>query len=98
MLKKIGRLFIIKTRWEAFLIIFGLALGAVERGTVYLDRFPGFGGKLLFLACTGSVFMAGAKILDCLRHEKALEAYVPAPSNDNTGAPLPLVDAQRLSA
>lgn len=73
MLRKIGRLFKIKTRWEAFMIIYALALGAVERGSVYLTRFPGFGGKLLFLACTGAVFMAGAKILDCLRYEKAAE-------------------------
>jgi hypothetical protein len=92
MRRKIGRLFIIKTRWEAFLIIYGLALGAVERGSVYLERYPGVGGKLLFLACTGSVFMAGAKILDCLRHEKTLEARAPAPSNDNSGAPLAAPD------
>jgi hypothetical protein len=71
MLGKIGRLFIIKTRLEAFLIIYALALGAVERGSAYIDRFPGMGGKLLFLATTGAVFMAGAKILDCLRYEKA---------------------------
>lgn len=71
MLKTIGRLFVIKTPVEAYLIIYALALGAVERGSVYLHRFPGFGGKLLFLACTGSVFMAGAKILDCLKHERA---------------------------
>lgn len=73
MLRKIGRLFVIKTRWEAFLIIYALALGAVERGSVYLTKFPGFGGKLLFLACTGAVFMAGGKILDCLKHEKEAE-------------------------
>lgn len=72
MLNKIGRLFVIKTRWEGFLIIYALALGAVERGSVYLVRFPGLGGQLLFLACTGAVFMAGAKILDCLRHEQTL--------------------------
>ena len=71
MLKKIGRLFVIKTRWEAFLVIYALGLGAVERGSAYLEQFPGFGGKLLFLACTGSVFIAGAKILDCLRYEQA---------------------------
>jgi hypothetical protein len=71
MFGKIRRLFVIKTRFEAFLIIYALALGAVERGSVYLVRYPGFGGKLLFLACTGAVFMAGAKILDCLRVEKA---------------------------
>ena len=69
MLAKITRLFLIKTRFEAFLIIYALALGAVQRGSVYLVQYPGFGGKLLFLACTGAVFMAGAKILDCLKHE-----------------------------
>ena len=73
MFKKIGRLFVIMSPIEAYLIIYALALGAVERGSVYLTKFPGFGGKLLFLACTGAVFMAGGKILDCLRHEKRLE-------------------------
>lgn len=74
MFAMIRRLFVIKTPVEAYMIIYALALGAVERGTVYLQRFPGFGGKLLFLACTGAVFMAGGKILDCLRHEKRLAA------------------------
>ena len=71
MLRKVSRLFVIKTRIEAFLIIYALALGATERGTHYLSQFPGWGGKLLFLACTGAVFMAGAKILDCLKYERA---------------------------
>ena len=71
MLKKVARLFVIKTRWEAFLIIYALALGATERGTHYLQQYPGYGGDLLFLACTGAVFMAGAKILDCLKYERA---------------------------
>ncbi|WDF71110.1 hypothetical protein [Novosphingobium sp. KACC 22771] len=71
MWQKIARLFVIKTRMEAFLVIFALANGAVQRGQVYLGQYPGFGGKLLFLACTGSVFMAGAKILDCIKHEAA---------------------------
>lgn len=70
MFTKLRRLFVIKTRVEAYMIIYALALGAIERGSVYLDRFPGFGGKLLFLACTGAVFMAGAKLLDCLRYER----------------------------
>jgi len=70
MFGKIKRLFVIKTRFEAFLIIYALALGAVERGSVYLSQYPGFGGKLLFLACTGAVFMAGGKVLDCIRYEK----------------------------
>ena len=70
MLRKISRLFTIKTRFEAYLIIYALALGAIERGSVYLTQYPGFGGKLLFLACTGAVFMAGAKIFDCLKFER----------------------------
>lgn len=74
MLSKIGRLFVIKTRFEAFLIIYALALGATARGAHYLQQYPGFGGKLLFLATTGAVFMAGAKILDCIRFETAERA------------------------
>ena len=65
--KKIKRLFIIKTHWEAYAIIYALALGGVQRGNVYLNDYPGFGGKLLFLAATGAVFVAGAKILDAVR-------------------------------
>jgi hypothetical protein len=72
MFSKIGRLFKIKTRFEACMIIYALALGAIERGTVYLHQYPGFPGKLLFVACSGAVFMAGAKIFDCLRHEQIL--------------------------
>ena len=71
MLKKISRLFVIKTRWEAYLIIYALALGAMDRGTHYLDRFPGYGGWLLMAACSGAVFLGGAKILDCLKYEAA---------------------------
>ena len=71
MLGRIRRLFVIKTRFEAYLIIYALALGAVERGSIYIRQYPGFGGKLLFLACTGAVFLAGAKILECLKLEKA---------------------------
>ena len=71
MLGKIASLFLIKSRFEAFAIIYALALGAVERGHVYLGQYPGFGGKLLFLACTGAVFMAGAKILDALKYEQS---------------------------
>ena len=73
MLSKISRLFVIKTPVEAYLIVYALALGAVERGNIYLVKFPGTGGKLLFLACMGAVFMAGAKILDCIKHEKRLQ-------------------------
>ena len=69
MFHKVRRLFLIKTKFEAYLIIYALALGATERGSLYLTLYPGIGGKLLFLACTCAVFMAGAKILDCLKLE-----------------------------
>ncbi|QYU69284.1 hypothetical protein J4558_03840 [Leptolyngbya sp. 15MV] len=74
MLRKLGRLFVIKNRFEAYLIIFALALGAMERGTHYLAQFPGYGGWVLFLACSGAVFLGGAKILDALRYEQEAKA------------------------
>lgn len=67
MLRNFGRLFVIKTKFEAYLIIYALATGAVERGERYLGRFPGIGGWLLFAACSGAVFLAGAAILDGLK-------------------------------
>lgn len=73
-LRKLGRLFVIKTRLEVYMVTYALALGAAERGTAYLDQYPGFGGYLLFVACTGSVFLASAKMLDCVRHEKEKQA------------------------
>ncbi|GAA0282981.1 hypothetical protein GCM10009127_25510 [Alteraurantiacibacter aestuarii] len=76
MLRKISRLFKIKTRGEAFLIIYALALGATTRGAAYLDQYPGWGGWALFLACTGAVFLAGAKMLDCLKYERAAQEAV----------------------
>jgi hypothetical protein len=86
MLRKISRLFVIKTRVEAFLIIYALAMGATSRGVHYLDQFPGYGGYMLLLACTGAVFMAGAKILDCLKYERAeREAAEAAVLGDNLG-------------
>ena len=78
MLHRIARLFVIKTRVEAFLIIYALALGGTARGEHYLVQYPGLGGKLLFLATTGAVFMAGTKILDCLKYEQAEKAAAAA--------------------
>lgn len=66
-LGKIGRLFTIKTRVEAWLVIYAIALGAVERGRHYLETYPGFGGWLLAIACTGVVFIAGARLLDSVK-------------------------------
>ena len=70
MLGKVRRLFVIKTTWEAYLIIYALALGAMDRGSHYLTQYPGWGGWLLMAACSGAVFLGGAKILDALRYER----------------------------
>lgn len=67
MWRKIGRLFVVKNRFEAMAVIYALAVGAVGRGYHYLQIYPGIGGDLLFLACTGSVFMAGAKLMEITR-------------------------------
>jgi hypothetical protein len=77
MLKKFGRLFTLKTRWEAWLVIYAIALGAVERGRHYLETYPGWGGWLLAIACTGVVFIAGAKLLDSVT--PAQSAIAPGP-------------------
>jgi len=69
---RIGRLFIIKNRFEAMAVIYALGLGAVDRGLRYLEIYPGFGGWLLFAACTGAVFMAGAKLLELTRKDNKL--------------------------
>ena len=66
-LAKLGRLFVIKTRLEAWFVTYAIAVGAVERGRHYLLTVPGWPGWLLALACTGVVFIAGAKLLDSLK-------------------------------
>ena len=81
MLKRIGRLFTIKTRFEAWLVIYAIAVGAVERGQHYLQMYPGWPGWLLAVACTGVVFLAGAKLLDSVR------APAPAVSSGRYEAP-----------
>ena len=91
MLGKIKRLFVIKTRFEASLIIYALGLGCIERGIAYLDRFPGTGGYLLMAACTGSVFLGGAKIFDALRYER--EAAAAAAQAIDKTAPLATTDS-----
>lgn len=65
-MKKLRRLFTIKTKFEVFLVVYALGLGAAERGLVYMDQYPGFSGKLLALACTGSVFLAGGLMIDAV--------------------------------
>ena len=69
MLKRIARLFVIKNRFEACAVIYALGLGAVERGLHYREIYPGAGGWLLFFACTGAVFMAGARLMEMTRKD-----------------------------
>ncbi len=71
MLLHLTRLFTIKTKFEAFLVIYGLGTGAVERGVHYLAQYPGAGGKLLSAACPIAVCMAGASILDSVERRAA---------------------------
>jgi hypothetical protein len=74
MLRKLARLFVIKNRFEAFAVIYALALGGTERGAHYLTQYPGFPGKMLFVAASLAVLMAGAKILDATRYEREAKA------------------------
>ena len=74
MISRIARLFTIKTRTEAYLIIYAIAASAVERGRHYMDVFPGTFGIVMALLCTGVVFLAGAKLLDAVRPEPAAVA------------------------
>ena len=67
MLRKIGRLFVIKTRPEAYLVTYAIAVGAIERGIHYLQSYPGNSGLILAAACLGVPFIAGAKLLDSVR-------------------------------
>ena len=67
MLKRLARLFIIKTRLEAYLVTYAIAIGAVERGAHYMQNYPGNGGVLLALACLGVPFIAGAKLIDSVK-------------------------------
>ena len=80
MLRKIGRLFVIKTRFEAWLVTYAIAVGAVERGRHYLQMYPGWEGWMLALACTGVVFLAGAKLLDSVKAPAPAVAAGPYPA------------------
>lgn len=66
MFARLKRLFSIRTKFEAYLVIYALATGAVERGFHYMSMFPGTGGLLLFAVCPLTVVMAGGHILDSL--------------------------------
>ncbi|MCE7797413.1 hypothetical protein LWE61_12695 [Sphingobium sufflavum] len=73
-LTKLRRLFTLKTKFEVYLVIYPLAMGACERASNYLDQYPGYGGVLLALACTGSVFMAGGLMIDSVDMRERLSS------------------------
>jgi hypothetical protein len=79
MLKRLGRLFVIRTRWEAWAVTWAIALGAAERGKHYLAIYPGWLGWLFFAICMAVVFVAGAKLLDSVRPALAPVRGIKAP-------------------
>lgn len=66
---RIKRLFTIETKFEAFLVIYGLSLGAVERGLHYLKLYPGTIGWIMFAVCPLAVFIAGGKLIDAVARD-----------------------------
>ncbi len=70
MFSRVARLFTIKTKFEAFLVTYGLGVGAVERGFHYMQQYPGLTGKMLFALCPLAVFMAGGKLIDAVAQER----------------------------
>ncbi|MCE2830144.1 MAG: hypothetical protein LW742_10440 [Sphingomonadales bacterium] len=65
-MKKVARLFQIKTKVEVFLITYPLALGAVKRGQEYMLQYPGKIGWLFLALTCGAVFLASAKMLQAV--------------------------------
>jgi hypothetical protein len=70
-MKKLTRLFQVKTKFEVFLITYALGLGAVKRGEDYLMQYPGKIGWVFFALCTGAVFVASAKMLEAIEYHSA---------------------------
>jgi hypothetical protein len=70
-MKKLQRLFQIKTKLEVFLITYALGLGAVKRGQEYLTIYPGKLGWIFFALTTGAVFLAAAKMLQAVEYQAA---------------------------
>lgn len=79
-LAKLGRLFVIKTRFEAWAVTYAIAVGAIERGRHYLQLYPGWEGWMLAVVCTGVVFIAGAKLLDSVKSPAPAIAAGPYPA------------------
>lgn len=78
-MNRIAQLFILKNGFEAGLIIYALALGAVLRGAEFLTVYPGGLGLSLFAACLLTVLIAGASLVDGVRARRAMRPERRAP-------------------
>ena len=76
-MKTIRRLFTIRTKFEAFLAIYAIALGASERGVVYMYDYPGLAGQILFGACTLAVFVVDRQLTEVVGTDKDLGVVPP---------------------
>ena len=60
----------IKTRIEAWLVTYAIAVGAVERGRHYIEMYPGtMAAGCWRWPAPASSFIAGAKLLDSVKPE-----------------------------
>jgi hypothetical protein len=91
---RLARLFTIKTRTEALLLTYAIAVGAIERGLHYMDQYPGYAGVVLALACLGVPFIAGAKLIDSVKPRRRrprahpLDRTAAAPSRFSRNRPM----------
>ena len=85
MRQRIARLFTIKTRTEALLVTYAIAVGSIERGLHYMEQYPGYSGVVLALACLGVPFIAGAKLIDAVRPAPALVPARAIPARHDDG-------------
>lgn len=74
MMQRLKNLFTINTKFEAYLVIYALAMGAADRGVIYMLQYPGFMGKVLALCCSGAVFIAGGRLIDSVDMQAQLQA------------------------
>ena len=73
-MKKLKRLFQIKTKAEVFLVTYPLALGAVKRGQDYMEQYQGKVGWMFFALCMGAVFLASSKMLQAVEYHQQFGA------------------------
>ncbi|MEQ1538419.1 MAG: hypothetical protein ABL928_05795 [Sphingorhabdus sp.] len=73
-MKKLKRLFQIKTKAEVFLVTYPLALGAVKRGQDYMEQYQGKVGWMFFALCLGAVFLASSKMLQAVEYHQQFGA------------------------